>query len=255
MTAAVDAVRGLAATPEGEVHELMAKASLGYWTQYKMGLTMAPFHWEWCRLRQKARRIAIVAPREHAKSETFTVHGTAWESVYQPGLYTFIFCEAKDQAKEMLAKIRATILVVAPELIKYARTDSTQLLVLANFSRIRVAGSGSAVRGAHPDVIVGDDVLNEGSAGSSKQREQVRKWWFGAITGMAHPGTLRTLGEGENAQTLWFPPTRIYLVGTPFHQQDLLVGMKENPVWSYRRYAAEYDPGKLVPGSMAIEVR
>ncbi len=37
------------------------------------------------------------------------------------------------------------------------------------------------------------------------------------------------------------PGTRIFLVGTPQHQNDLLMSMRENPTYHWRRYAAEFD--------------
>lgn len=248
------AQRALEADPE-ELIELMARASLGFWTQERMKLPMSPLHWEWCKIRQTEKRIAIVAPREHAKSETFTVNGTAWESVYTPGLWTYIFAQTNEQAKGMLAKVRRAIQIVAPELVRHAIVDNKEYLQLSNYAVIQCAGAGKATRGVHPDVIIGDDVLSDSSAATKKQREDVRKWWFGAVGGMAHPGTDRTLGEGKNSVTLRFPPSRVYLVGTPFHQQDLLMDMRENPVWKFRRYAAEFDLNDLVDGTMAVEVR
>lgn len=249
-----DQARRLAGMPPGTVEELMVKASLGYWTERRMRLPMSPLHWEWCRLRTEGKRLAVLAPREHAKSETFTVNGTAWESVYNPGLWTYIFAQTGEQAENMLARVKAKIQIVAPEMVRFARTDKKDKLVLSNYATIEAAGAGAAVRGVHPDVIIGDDVLSEASANSAKARDGIQKWWFGAIVGMAHPGTNRTLGEGKNSMELWFPPTRVYLVGTPFHQQDLLMNMRKNPVWSYRRYAAEFHPSELVEGTMAIEV-
>lgn len=249
-----EAAARLAAADPYEVEELMCKASLGFWTERRMNLPMSPLHWEWCGLRQSAKRLAVVAPREHAKSETFTVNGTAWESVYTPGLQTAIFCETKEQAQIMLAKIRKSIEIVDPELVRRARVNTKQSLVLSNYASIEARGAGSAVRGMHPDVIIGDDVLSEAAATSKKARDQTMKWWFGAIGGMAHPGTNRTIGVGRNSIDLWFPASRIYLVGTPFHKQDLLMGMAKNPVWSFRRYAAEFHESELVDGTMAIEV-
>lgn len=245
--------RLLQARPE-EVRELLCKQSLGVWTQEKMKLPMSPLHWEWCRIRQTEKRIAVVAPREHAKSETFTVNGTAWESVYTPGLWTYIFAQTFDQSKAMLQKVRQAIMISNPEMIRNAIEDNKTTLRLSNYALIQCAGAGKATRGVHPDVIVGDDVLSDGSASTQKQREDVRKWWFGAVGGMAHPGTDRTLGEGKNSVSLRFPPTRVYLVGTPFHQQDLLMDMRKNPVWRFRRYAAEFHPDDLVGGTMAVEV-
>jgi hypothetical protein len=40
----------------------------------------------------------------------------------------------------------------------------------------------------------------------------------------------------ENRRRWW-----VHLVGTPFHSSDLLMGMRANPIYEYRRYSAEFD--------------
>ena len=243
------------ALPEAELDELICKAHLGAWTERRAGLDMTPLHWEWCELRMTAKRLAVVAPREHAKSETFTINGTAWESIYTPGLWTYIFAQTLDQAKVMLQRTVAVVEKVNPWMVENAYASNSTHITFANGARIDVAGSGKAVRGVHPDVIIGDDVLEEGTCSTQMQRKRVEKWWFGAVGGMAHPGTKRTIigRNGEESRDIWMAPSRIFLVGTPFHQQDLLMGMKKNPVYRFRRYAAEFHPDELVDG-MAVEI-
>ena len=43
------------------------------------------------------------------------------------------------------------------------------------------------------------------------------------------------------------------MVGTPFHQSDLLMGLPKNPIYEWRRYTAELDEDDLVPGTWAVE--
>lgn len=247
------AVADLLQQPVEDVEELLCRADLGVWTERKIGLEMAPLHWEWCSLRMHSRRLAVIAPREHSKSETFTVNGTAWESIYNPGLWTYVFAQTGDQSKAMLERIIAAVGVAAPWMVDGMVSQNKQHCVFANYARVDVAGSGKAVRGAHPDRIIGDDVLEEGSAGTSLQRKRVERWWFGTIGGMSHPQTTRAVGPRGREKVMPFGSTKVFLVGTPFHQQDLLMGMKENPVYEFRRYAAEFDPGDLVDG-LAVEV-
>jgi hypothetical protein len=249
----VDLLQNALQLPQAELDELLCKAHLGEWTQRRAGLDMSPLHWDWCVRRMTATRLAVVAPREHAKSETFTINGTAWESIYTPGLWTYIFAQTGDQAKVMLARIITVVEKVAPWMVSGALERNSSHIKFANSAVIDVAGAGKAVRGVHPDRIVGDDVLEEGTCATAHQRKRMEKWWFGAIGGMAHPGTKRTVGVGDDARDVWMEPTRIFLVGTPFHQQDLLMGMKKNPVYRFRRYAAEFDPADLVDG-MAVEI-
>jgi hypothetical protein len=67
------------ALPEAELDELICKAHLGAWTERRAGLDMSPLHWEWCEQTPTPSTLAVVAPREHAKSETFTINATASE--------------------------------------------------------------------------------------------------------------------------------------------------------------------------------
>jgi hypothetical protein len=185
-------------------------------------------------------------------SEVFTVNGTAWRSCYWPGWWTYVFAATGDQAKELKARIDAAVMAVRPELVLGARVNTKLESTYANGARLTVAGAGKSVRGAHPDTIIGDDVLEEQMSLTEHQRKKTTNWWFGAVGGMAHPGTSRVVrGHGR----LRFPPTQIRLVGTPFHTQDLLMSTGRNLLWHYRRYAAEFDTRQLVPGTHAVEVR
>lgn len=238
------------ALSDDEKIELLCKADPGVWAQYKRGFVNAAIHWEWYRYARTAKRLAIVAPREHAKTECFTVNTTAWRSIYSPGTWTYVFAQTLEQAQEMKGRIDQAILEARPDLVVSARIMSKNESVYANRSRITVAGAGKAVRGAHPDVIIGDDVLEEKKTLTRLQRDRTSRWWFGTVANMAHPGKVRTLNGGARVQ---FPATRIILVGTPFHPDDLLMGMKKNALYQFRRYAAEFRPEDLVEG-LAVDV-
>lgn len=222
-----------------EALELSCKANLGVWAERKRWFVNAPFHWEWYDLVQEHSRICIVAPREHAKSECITINQISWRSIYWPLHWSYVFALTGDQAKEMLSRINLSVEQAAPWMLEGPEAGGNQTeMVYANGSRVTVAGAGKAVRGAHPDLIVGDDVLEEGNSLTYLQRKRMERWWLGTIGGMSHPGTWRTKGQAQ----VWMPPTRVCLVGTPFHQQDLLMSLRDNPVYTWRRYAAEFDP-------------
>lgn len=219
------------------------------WAERKRGFTNSALHYEWYDLALRERRLAVVAPREHSKTEVFTVNATAWRSIYQEGTWTYIFALTLDQAKEMKARIDSAIEEAAPHLIAGARTKTTQETIYANYSRVTVAGAGKAVRGSHPDVIIGDDILEEATTQTRHVREQVARWWFGTIGNMGHPTTTRLVTGGRKVV---MPPTKVFLVGTPFHREDLLMSMKTNPLYRFRRYSAEFNLNQLVDG-LAVE--
>lgn len=235
---------------EAQVNELLCRANPGVWAEQRRGFTNAALHWEWYNLATSAARLAVVAPREHAKTECLTVNMTAWRSIFQPGTWTYVFANTKEQGVEIKDRIDEAVREDRPMLVENARTMTKSESRYWNYSRVTVAGAGKAVRGAHPDIIIGDDVMEEDTAMSRAHREKLARWWFGTIGGMAHPGTFRKVLGGKKVP---MPATRVFLVGTPFHHEDLLMSMRTNPMYKYRRYAAEYRPGDLVDG-MAVEV-
>lgn len=230
--------------------ELLCRTNPGVWAEHKRGFTNADFHWEWYRHAMKAQRLAVVAPRDHAKTECLTVNMTAWRSVYNPGIWTWIFAATSDQAEKIKDRIDQAVLQTEPEQYQYALRLSSKESVYANGARVSVAGAGKAVRGSHPDIIIGDDVLEEGNCLTAYQRKKTADWWFGTVSNMAHPGTVRS----HRGLRLRMAATKVFLVGTPFHSQDLLMSMRDNPMYSYRRYAAEFEPGALVDG-LAVDAR
>lgn len=241
--------------PADQVEHLACATHLGVWTARRLGLDMSPVHWEWAELAMTRQRLALVAPREHGKSIAISVNATVWRSIYQPGTWTYLFANTADQAEALLARVKDTLEQADPELLDAAATNKSGTLVLANGARVDCAGAGKRVRGAHPDVIVGDDVLDEDNSGTGLQRRKLSRWWFGTVVNMAHPGTTRHVrGPDGGLRAYRMSPTRIHLVGTPFHEADLLLGMRTNELWSFYRYAAECPPERLVPGTLAVEV-
>jgi hypothetical protein len=228
----------LARLSQEELLELACSIDLGLWSEYKRGYVNADFHWEWYEMAQTARRLALLAPREHSKSECFSVNNAAWHSLYQPGHWTYIFCNSGDQGEKILGRAVAAVAQVEPELVDKARVAHTKEIVFANDARITVRGSGAAVRGAHPDLIIGDDVQDENNTGTQMQRDRLKQWWFGTVGGMAHPGAERVVTYRGERKMRQFSATRIILVGTPFHALDLLMGCRTNEMYQWRLYPA-----------------
>ena len=193
-------------------------------------------------------------------SAVFSVISTAHKAVFTRGSWQYLFSASLDQSKLLLERVVSTIAAVEPWLLEGAPRFSSTDVILANWSRIQVASIGKSMRGIHPDRIVGDDVLDEDTSMTDYQRRKMTGWWFGSVGPMAHPGTMRPMQWGllkpkgsSDIPMLRHPPTTITLAGTPFHQLDLLMSMRDNPVYAFRRYAAEFDPKELIPGTMALE--
>ena len=163
-----------------------------------------------------------------------SINQGAHRSIYIPGHWTYIFCNSGEQGEKILERLIGAIAQTAPALIERPKVMHAKEVVLANGSRVTVRGSGAAVRGAHPDLIVGDDVQDENNTATQMQRDRLKNWWFGTVGGMAHPGTYRVI-MGQRRK---FTATQIVLVGTPFHAMDLLMSCRKNEMYTWRLYAA-----------------
>lgn len=237
-----------------ESKELACKAHLGVWMEEKRGFTNSELQWEWSELAMSVPKAAIVAPRDHSKSEVWTVGQGAWRCRYQPGLYGVIFSSTDDLARDLLKRIVEAVSQTDPWMLRGRDViNNVKHVRFSNWSELKCAGAGKKVRGGHPDWVVGDDVLDEDGCATAYQRRKTARWWAGTVGNMAHPGSTRPVGDYPGAPRVYFPPTIVHLVGTPFHQQDLLMSMRANPIYQYRRYAAEFNPGDLVDG-LAVEV-
>ena len=94
---------------------------------------------------------------------------------------------------------------------------------LRNGFRFMGRGAGASVRGTHPDLIIGDDVLNDANSETNQSREKIKKWWRGTVTNMCKP------------------TSAMILEGTVQHELDLLMGMKDNPSYMMKIYSAEVE--------------
>jgi len=240
------------------VRALLISEHPAVYAEEKFGYINEPFHEEWYEAELVHPRLCIVAPREYAKSEVFSVNSTCWFGERWPGSHQWIFEDSLEQGKLMLERIISAMTQANPAMTDRMWKEENTDAIFSNFSRVTVAGRGQRKRGARGDRIVGDDILDEESTHTRYQRAKVERWWDGTVANMAHPGMYRRLGwghlKGAGVPMLWYPPTTIRLVGTPFHQADALMRMRKNRLYHFRRYEAEFDVADLVPGTMAVEV-
>ena len=137
--------------------------------------------------------------------------------------WVFIFSDTQLQANEMVDRCYLEIERVYPELTVRMHKNDVMEKRLRNGFRFMGRGAGSSVRGAHPDLIIGDDVLNDQNCENNQGREKIKKWWMQTVTNMAKP------------------TSAIILEGTVQHELDLLMSMKENPAYLMKIYSAEVE--------------
>ena len=196
-------------------------------------LTVAPHHRRWCAHVATAKRLVLLAPRDHGKSYLGLVfvawhlyrHGrdplTGAPAATPTGLFKAVmFSATHDQAAVLMATFRdllaanewlfgtispASPAAVAGQFVAWSRTH----VRLANGAELRIRAYRTSTRGLHPDLLILDDVLNDTNSLSQHQRDLTWRYLI---------GTLLPMGASQ-----------VLILGTAFHQDDLLFRLRPRP--------------------------
>jgi predicted phage terminase large subunit-like protein len=195
----------------------------------------------------RGRRIAIAAPRGHAKTTVVGLGYVLWAALYNLEPMIVIVSGASSQATQILSHIKEELLHNPllqrdfPEICevlgtaKGPRPFRNDRIHLPNGVAIRALGAEQRMRGMRqrqyrPSLIVVDDLEEQESVLSSEGREKTKEWFT---------GTLLKLGNNE---------TNVVIVGTVLHYDSLLAsltgvpGSKPVSGWESRRYRALEQP-------------
>ena len=186
--------------------------------------------------RNRKARVAIAAPRGHAKSTIVTLVYVLWCVLYQKEKMILIASNTTSQARTLLKDIKdqlrsnTLLLTDFPEICcekkpKPWREDKIQL---PNGVMICAYGAGQSPRGIRndkdrPGLIICDDLENEEQVESEEQRDKLRSWFSGALINTGHSGT------------------NVIVVGTILNHNSLLanlVDLQKTPGWNGRLYKA-----------------
>jgi hypothetical protein len=164
--------------------------------------------------------------------------------------WSMVFSATVAKAEEFIDRLHAAVLECRPSWDGKIRRSKRDIL-FPNGSRASGRSVGQATRGAHPELIVCDDILTETNSYSKYQRRKVQTWLLGTVLGMCHPGRVKT--DPRSGRSYRFGPSKLHVVGTPMHASDVLMELRSNPMFVWRRYAAEFNVRDLVPGTLALE--
>ena len=180
-------------------------------------------------------RIAVAAPRGHAKSTLVSLAYVLWSAVYARERHIIIVSATLDQAVGVLRDVKRELtdnpLLASdfPKAVNPTRPPwQRRQIVLPNNVMIEAYGAGKSMRGIkhgqhRPSLIVVDDVEDPSHVIASDQREKLREWFNGTL--------LKVGAEGTN----------VIVVGTVLHYDSLLARLidpSESPGWESRKYQA-----------------
>lgn len=182
-------------------------------------------------LHKKGKRLAIAAPRGHAKSTVMSLQNLLHAALYGYKKYIILISDTESQACSFLDSIKWELeenpLLIedfGPQKDKGNMWKSSGI-VLANGCRIDVLGSGQKLRGRRnferrPDLILLDDIENDEEVRSPEGRRKLAAWYFSAVS-----------KAGDYYTDLVF-------IGTVLHTDSLLAKLLQNPVYLCRTYKA-----------------
>jgi predicted phage terminase large subunit-like protein len=188
---------------------------------------------------QRGARLALAAPRGHAKTSIVSTAYTLWCICYGLEPYMVLVSNTADQARDLLSHIKrelesnTRLLEDFPELSESSQVPGPPRwrkdeIITRNDIKVTAVGVGGSVRGRkhrqhRPTLVILDDIENETEVRSPDQRERLNEWFSKAIL---------KLGSAT---------TNLILVGTILHYDSLLarlVDPAKTPGWTARVYKA-----------------
>lgn len=173
-------------------------------------------------LAAKGCRLAVAAPRGHAKSTVMSLQNVLHAALYGYKQYILLISDTEAQAASFLDAIKAELEENEAILRDFGdvrgKVWKSTVILLKNGARIDAVGSGQKLRGRRhgarrPDLIVLDDIENDLEVLSPEGRSRTERWFFGAVS-----------KAGDRY-------TDIVCIGTVLHHDSLLVQLLRNPAY------------------------
>jgi len=189
---------------------------------------------------ERGKRIAIAAPRGHAKSTLVSLAYVLWSICYQRETHILLISNTSAQAETLLAHVAHELhgntailsdfrfLRVNPRSRAARSRTSKQEIITGNRIRVAAMGNTAQARGqrfsAHrPSLVVLDDIENDEHVRSDEQRKKLSDW-FSRVVG--------NIGDER---------TNIVVIGTILHDDALLANLMNSqrcPGWKHSVYRA-----------------
>jgi len=166
-------------------------------------------HYEWWDLCASSEpKVAIAAPRKHAKSTAITLAYVLAAVLFRQRTYVLIVSDTVTQAAQFLGDIKRELsdnekivqLFKIKEFEKDTEDDCIVTFEDGHQIRLTAKGSEQKLRGLkwknrRPDLIVGDDLENDEIVLNPERRNKFKRWFYGALVpSLAANGVIRIVG-------------------------------------------------------------
>lgn len=194
---------------------------------------------------QRGARIAIAAPRGHAKTTLLSLGYVLWCVCFRKEPFVVLVSNTGDQAEDLLTTVKTELetnerlfsdfpeAAEPPGRKPSPKRWRRREIITRHAVKVMALGGGQKIRGRkhqehRPTLIILDDIENELEVASAEQRETKRAWFEKALL---KAGTMTT--------------TNVVVVGTILHYDALLArlvgdgtGTVDFPGWTARKYQA-----------------
>lgn len=193
----------------------------------------AQFHRQLIDMALHYQRVAVAAPRGHAKSTVMSFAYPLWAVLTGRKKFLCIFSASHALAGSFLSSIREELEENAKIIGDFGDQRggppwSSRTLRLKDGQRLRAFGAGERFRGIknrqhRPDLIICDDLEEDEAVESKPRREKLKAWYL--------KGLVNTLD----------PAGSIFVIGTILHEASLLSELLENEQYERRLWKAIQD--------------
>jgi hypothetical protein len=200
-----------------EIDFQMSKKDFKFFFEDICGWQLADHHAKWVKNLQTHNRYCVKASRDHGKSVCFLSY-LLWKVCFVPGTDAMIFSHSLDQTIRHMRFLNDMIDSI-PMLAVMKKRDSwaKTYFGFTNGSRITAKSVGGGVRGAHPDIVLCDDIL---WGTTDTELKRVASWFYEVLVPCLH----------HTAQ--------LCIVGTPFTPTDLYTELEAKPGYKVETYPA-----------------
>ena len=211
----------------------MSKRDFKFFFEEILGWQLSDHHAKWFHNLNTHNRYCVKAARDHGKSTLF-LGFLLWKVIFTPRLDTMIFSHSLDQSIRHMRNLN-DLIDSSPMLAKMKDKDSWSktFFGFTNGSRINAKSVGGGVRGAHPDLVLLDDIL-WGTTETELQR--VASWFYEVLVPTVHH------------------TSQLCIVGTPFTPTDLYTELERRDGYLVETYPAINEKGEpLWPWRWSLE--
>lgn len=209
------------------------KKDYSKFSEVVFGEQVAPFQKEWIDLIEKNKRVRILAPRGHAKTQCISIKYPLWKLIQNPELYIIIGSATASLSTKLTRTIkthieRNAILKDMFDLVPITKdhwTDGAFIIKRKNISKdpsIIALGTEGAAIGNRADIIIWDDGLDIVNTATELQRNKVSEWYDNVLMNMLMPKDT----------------SKVIVVGTSWHRDDKYFRLEKNQLYVSKTYTA-----------------